>query len=166
MSRRFGSEGGEQDEEMAAARRRHDEEAQREWARDKKETDAMWIRNEARREAEEGHLRNRASGHWQFEEMLTASGGLIGWRVVFNGKLSGVLMLRGDDIMVISGSTDSDALRRSGVKRDFSDPLPEDIMAAFMKLYPGGAPQAHALPRGQRQLPAENFGPPRDWSEE
>ncbi len=157
---------GNEDEEMAAARRKHAENDAREHARDRKETERMWLENERNREMEAAQLRRRPSGHWRFEEMLNTSGGLIGWNVKFAGRAAGILLVRGDDIVVLSTSTDSEVLRRAGAPRHVDEPYPEDIMAAFLKLYPGGAQEAVGLPRGQRQLPADNFGPPRDWSEE
>ncbi len=158
--------GNDEHPEVAAAMRRHAEEEQRRFLQDQKDSDRRWVEFERNREMEAAQIRKRPSGHWLFEEILNSSGGLIGWNVRLDNRSVGILLLRGDDIVVLSTSTDHEMLRRLKAPRSADEPYPEDIMAAFLKLYPGGAREAAGLPRGQRQLPAENFGPPRDWSEE
>ena len=113
---------------------------------------------EARAEPEP--LRAHASGYWRFTQILNTSGDGQGWKVTLDGKSAGVVMIRGRDLVVFSTTMDSSERRRAGITG--ADPTPEDIMAAFLKLYPSGAPDALAATR--RELPG--FGPPRDWSED
>ena len=104
--------------------------------------------------------RSHASGYWRFSQILNVHGDVIGWSVTLDGRNAGTLLIRGRDLVVFSATMDSNERRRAGITG--TDPAPEDIMAAFLKLYPGGAPDA--LATGRRELPG--FGPPRDWSQE
>ncbi len=102
----------------------------------------MWIRSERARKTEAERGRTRPSGHWQFKALSNqATGELTGWRVEFEHRLVGMLVLAGDDIQVISGADSPE------------DPDATEIMAAFIKLYPTGYQR---LPAGQRTLPASN----------
>lgn len=107
-----------------------------------------------RRDAAAGVGRARPSGNWRFEQLLNTSRQLIGWRVELDGRIAGMMVLQGEDIQVISTSSDHDASAPNGM----------EIMAAFVKLYPD--PRARQLPppSAAHQLPG--FGPPRDWSQE
>ncbi len=110
---------------------------------------SSWYRDES--------LRVSASGNWRFEQIRSESGRLTGWSVTLNGGPIGLLVIRGDDIMVFSTSKDEDSAAVS----------PAEIMAAFIKLYPDPH-VARSLPDlAPRQLPSGSpFGPSRDWSEE
>lgn len=121
------------------------------------------VKEQARHDAE-GELEDRlyrqtqtgprapVSGHWRFIELLNSSGETSGWRVELNGKIAGVLLLRGDDVNVISASSDRD---------DPNDPTAIEIMAAFVKLYP-----TRPEPRGRRRHEGSPFGPSRNWDED
>lgn len=148
MSRRFGAE---MDDEMAAAQRRHAARDAVEWRKDQAESNEMWIQNERARKMQRGH--DRPQGLWRFEQLLNTAGDLTGWRVELDGRLVGLCVIRGDDIAVIAAGEDPES------------PDTTEIMAAFIKLYPGGVREVRSLYRGQRVLP--EFGPPgRDWSED
>ncbi len=146
---RFGNE----DDEMNARRRKYEQEQAVEWRKDQAEANEMWIQGERARKMErqrEGGA--RPAGHWRFEQLLNTAGYIVGWRVSLDGRLVGMCVLQGDDIAVIAAADSVD------------DPDTTEIMAAFIKLYPGGAGEAKALRAQQRALP--EFGPPRDWSED
>ncbi len=147
---------GEQEDDVRKGRER----AMKEQARHDREGAESEARYIARRDA--GVMRTRPSGHWQFSEITNSrTGEVTGWQVDLNGRICGLLILKENDIAVISTAT-------SDPTTDPNSPGPMDIMAAFIKLYPD--PRVEDLRqmanRRRPQLPAENFGPPRDWSQD
>lgn len=174
MTRHFRSFRGEEDETAAAARkgRENAERAQRQYDL---EQEREYARKYPPVYDDEASLKRRPSGHWLFKEILSEDARLVGWDVTLDGRKVGIVILRDDDLWVLSTSGDSNALRKAGIYDDpalaylLDNPTPQDIMAAFLKLYPGGAREARSLPRGrQNLLPADAspFGPSRDWSED
>jgi len=134
----------------------------------KEATDRAFAAEARFMEAQERAFRRRQSagrrptGLWQFTEIHNTSGGLTGWSVTLDGQSAGLALLRGDDIWVLSSP---------------EDVAPGDVMAAFLKLYPGGVREAREqrvlasrlrllAERAERGEEAVSFGPPRDWSEE
>ena len=108
-------------------------------------------------------------GDWRFIQLFDTNGDLIGWDALYEGAKAGTLILRDDDIWVLSQAMDEAMLRRAGLHMDRDEFQPADIMAAFVKLYPRGGPERRqrALPGPRRELTAgEPFGPSRDWSED
>ncbi len=142
---------GDADDEMAAAQRRHAARDAEDWRKDRAASEEMWIQGERARKMERGH--NRPSGNWRFTQILNAYRELTGWRVELNQRLIGLIVIRGNDLAVISAADNPE------------EPDATEIMAAFIKLYPD--PSARSLPEPRRELPAgSEFGPSRDWSEE
>lgn len=161
---RFGSDEGDEMREArrkaAEDQRRYDIEGDRAYERDR----ASWLKDE--------ELAFKHNGYWRFEEITNTHGSTIGWRVTLDDKLVGIVMVRGEELTVLSTTRDAGALRRGGVEnpdraRLLNEPNPEEIMAAFIKLYPTIESRQERLAPRQRALPSENpFGPPRNWDEE
>jgi hypothetical protein len=61
--------------------------------------------------------------NWRFEELLNSRGELAGWRVDYNGKIAGMIMIKGRDLAVIA----------SDPEEDYDSPQTTDIMAAWSK---------------------------------
>jgi hypothetical protein len=60
---------------------------------------------------------------WRFTALYSGNKQLTGWRVELAGKLAGMIVIRGADLVVLS----------AGDERDYDSPSAEDIMAAYMK---------------------------------
>ena len=138
-------------------------------ARERYEANVAWRarQRELRGGGDAPHLVPK--GDWRFVQLFDTNGDLIGWDALYEGAKAGTLILRDDDIWVLSQAMDEATLRRAGLHMDRDEFQPADIMAAFVKLYPRGGPERRqrALPGPRRELTAgEPFGPSRDWSED
>lgn len=134
--KRMSHYGNEYEEEKRAAERRaaeaqarYDREGEIEYKRKYPETGYA--------EEELARARTR-EGTWRFDRILNESGRPIGATASLDGNKVGILLLRGADLMVLSTSTDREALRKAGVFHLVDDPSPAEIMAAFMRMYPEG----------------------------
>lgn len=63
------------------------------------------------------------SADWRFVELKTESGHVDGFRVERNGRLVGMLVMRGADLVAISTSPEEDE----------DAPMADEIMAAFIR---------------------------------
>lgn len=68
-------------------------------------------------------------GDWSFGPLHNDGGELLGWRVELNGKIAGMIVSRGKDLVVLA----------SGNEYDMDSPTTTDIMAAYTAFGPGAA---------------------------
>lgn len=133
---------GEEDE-MAAAKARHAQRDAEEYREDKVRSENQWRAGERRRRdaarASASSLRPPGPS-WLFTELNDIYGNIDGWRVDYGGELQGMLIIRNGDLLAFAAG---DSL---------TSPGPEEILEAFLHLYPRHRPPRLPAPR----LPEES----------